>query len=518
MEYMLISLSRSRNIIQMPFPEAARTSSRHRKQGKYLLGSVQQGEQIKLQMISVDHQQSPLQEVAPNSKQARTSSVGTERSACGVQLRCSTSNSSVASCEGKYNRCQNTFSTSTKIGDFIKDIPRSDPHNTSLVNDDTTKMDVNQRLSSISSTRDKQSEVPELSSSQILVQGQDFIRNSAQVIDRDQTSFRDVNINESDASQLQPSFKRSIIKEYEVPVVCSEQTSEPLGQSSLTMNGSRELLEVARRHQQTQNDDVDQTPDSFQNVQNDFLVSGNHVLMDFSSKREPTSDLVNTPYDPHPPKSRVTSPESQSRPPSRRSNCGITITRPVSAKNIQPACTSDSRVLQSGSPSKITKFYNGTKQQAPTHGASHKRQPIIASDLMSDYHKFMANGAQYCEILSDYERQRVLVEAQQNEINQLKASNQSSKQQLVDLHAGKVELDEKIKKLTDLSSKYKKHMNDVVKSQKFLKVQGIDLQKTAKEAVAAYSLTQSMLQKIRDGVKEMKELRAPVETSSKHAY
>jgi hypothetical protein len=214
--------------------------------------------------------------------------------------------------------------------------------------------------------------------------------------------------------------------------------------------------------------------------------------------------------------SRVPSPalsEVESRPPSRRSNLGKAVSRPLSAGTLQSTGNFDSRVLHSGASVRVTKPLMRGKVSAPVLGPPPQIRIPRTAEMLSDYHKFIASGARYAEILQEYEFQKELLEAQKVEIDQLNNSNQSSKRELVTLQSHKTILDERVKKLTDLGSKYKRHMNDVVKTQKFLKLQAVEFQKTAKEAVDAYTANEVVLQSIRVGIKEVRSLQASVEAS-----
>lgn len=223
----------------------------------------------------------------------------------------------------------------------------------------------------------------------------------------------------------------------------------------------------------------------------------------------------------HPPTeiSRVASPAEEDdqfpRPPSRQQHASRGIVRPVSRKGSKSA--DSSRTVSHASKAKVTKTHRSQKP-ATTGDGSHSHLSADVNDLRHQYQTFMASGSQICDVLADYQEQKVTLEAQLIEIAQLKTSGQKNDEQLQALQAEKLQLDEKIKKLTDSSSKYKRHINEVVKTQKFLKAQSIDIRKLETEAVEIMPVLKNReitLESLHAGIKEVRELKAFVDNLGK---
>lgn len=344
--------------------------------------------------------------------------------------------------------------------------------------------------------------------SNIEIEAQDHLKNIVQVIDRGRTRSRAIGSDQSVMKEPFPISKQFVNQEPSNFLAPTAPSVASLNQTPLMTKSSDELMNETNSNDGTRNLHSDIADDVSVRHEQEGMVAIEHPIEStFDHRVAPgppstAGDSFLVPWH--------TQSELQSRPPPRRSNLGNAISRPLSAKNLQPAGSIDCRTLQPVTSTRVNKSHSVVKQLGQ-QGPSQKSRLIPASELMLDYHKFVANGAQYIEILHDYERQGKLLETQKVEINLLKTSDQSTKQELMALQVEKLALDEKIKKLTDLSSKYKKHMNDVVKSQKFLKAQAVEFQKTAKEAVNTYKGTESLLQRIHVGIKEVKECRASVD-------
>jgi len=236
---------------------------------------------------------------------------------------------------------------------------------------------------------------------------------------------------------------------------------------------------------------------------------------------ETASMGADDPEFPDPPPSTGSSPQCLSpkrtdfisRPHSSRSNLGKPMTRPLSEKALQTAEIFDDHGSRSTSGIKKSR---GSQTQPATHqpssSMSERQRAHPTTELLSDYHKFLANGKQYANMLLDFERQKEIVEAQKREIEELKKSDQTSKQQITRLESERKILDEKVKRLTDHCSKYKNHMNDVVKSQKFLKAQAAEMKQKAQDIFDTRAKAQAegaaLLLKLGDVIKEAKEIRA----------
>jgi hypothetical protein len=202
-----------------------------------------------------------------------------------------------------------------------------------------------------------------------------------------------------------------------------------------------------------------------------------------------------------------------SRSHSSRSNLGKPMNRPLSDKALHTAEIVDEHGTHSTSG--VQKSCGNQTRPAthrPSSSMSERQRANPTTELLSDYHKFLANGMQYANMLLDFERRKEVVEAQKREIEDLKKLDQTSKQQITKLESERKILDVKVKRLTDHCSKYKNHMNDVVQSQKFLKAQAAEMKQRAKDIFDARAKAQAegaaLLLKLGDAVKEAKEIRA----------
>ena len=209
--------------------------------------------------------------------------------------------------------------------------------------------------------------------------------------------------------------------------------------------------------------------------------------------------------------------EAQSRPQSRRSNHGSSMTRPLPQDELRAQGGSDSIILQpTHSASKVKKPSRGQRHGSPVvqyismaNGAPHQVKPGAA--LLHDFRNFLETATQREGIVKNYEKQ---LDLQKEEIAKLKISSESSQINIDRLESEKVALNQKVQKFRELSSKYRKHMNEVVLSQKYLKSEAELLKETSrkvsKEALEAentfYAAT-DVLQKIETATKDAKTLR-----------
>lgn len=486
---LLTVLNRSRSRIVMPFPDAVPTPGRRLKQGKYLHSSAQQADPLEPPLSSVGFSRPPLQNMTPNIKHDK--SPNAEQTESEHQHQRSTSNTSTTSGEWEYHQRRNSPSAEAQPIDRVSH-EKGDP-----------KKGSSHRSSSSMSVNCNQLEHP----------GRGHPPETTQAIDRGRT--RDNSVTKEPLSYS----KQFLAQESDNFLVSAGLSVGALRQPSSTRKSSNELLDVVHSN------------GDFQNLYSDIAsaVSVHHEQEGMIAIEYPVEPVFDHKAAPNSPsmaedsfrvswhaQSKLHS-RPPSRPPSRRSNSGKAMSRPLSANNLQPTATAgvDPRALQPTTSAKVKKTHSAVKHLVLTQGLPQKPRSIAASELMLDYHKFVANGAQYIEILHDYERQGEFLEAQKAEINLLKMSDQSTKQQLLAVQAEKSTLNEKIKKLMDLSSKYRKHMNDVVKGQKFLKTQAVDFQKATKEIVNTYRGTESLLQKIRVGIEEVKAHRASIEAFGK---
>lgn len=226
--------------------------------------------------------------------------------------------------------------------------------------------------------------------------------------------------------------------------------------------------------------------------------------------------------------SRVQS-EVPSRPQSRRSNCGKPMTRPVPTQELRPQGVLESVAQRETHSSKVTKSNNAlnnlnsseasTRPAISEHGGPKSRP---SPKLFEEYKKFLQNGQEMLDIMKDYEQQSQLVEAQKTEIEKLRDTNASTIKQVQALEKERTELADKLKKFAELSSKYKKHMNDVVKAQKYLKSQAMEIQtrtqaaiESTKIAAETHAAQEAALKQVQKVKKNAKDLRVPAEKSDK---
>jgi hypothetical protein len=220
------------------------------------------------------------------------------------------------------------------------------------------------------------------------------------------------------------------------------------------------------------------------------------------------------------------------RPQSRRSNCGKPIMRPMPPQDLHPQGGIETIPHRGSRSTKIKKSNSGSTNQilsetSAKHVASgqHRQQLRPPPKFFEDYKNFLEKGQKILDTMKDYERQNQLVESQKIEIEKLRDTSDSSIKQIKELESEKADLTNKLKKFAEISSKYKKHMNDVVKAQKYLKSQANEIQKNTKEVVesmkkegethtATYTATKAVLQKIEIAITDAKSIRAPAEESA----
>lgn len=205
--------------------------------------------------------------------------------------------------------------------------------------------------------------------------------------------------------------------------------------------------------------------------------------------------------------------ESVARPDSRRSNQGKTMTRPFASGMLGPQSSFETSRLADAS-TRITKSIskrNNTADAVPKDvKATQQLQSNPKSTVMS-YKEFLEQGAQYIQAIEKNEEQLVLIESQTLEISRLKETSESTQQRLQTLQSEKESLNRKIQKYEELSSKYRNHINEVVKSQKFLTKQAHDLKQVSSEAVAAQKNKEATLKKIQSAIEDARSLRVPAE-------
>jgi len=219
-----------------------------------------------------------------------------------------------------------------------------------------------------------------------------------------------------------------------------------------------------------------------------------------------------------------------SRPQSRRSNCGNKITRPLTAQDLRPQGVIESAVQRGKHSTKIKKSGNTPSNPIPS-GASvssavqssgqQRGNSAPRPKFFQEYKAFLANGQQILEIIEDYEHQSQKIEAQNTEIKRLRDASDSAIDQVRALESEKASLTEKLKKCVELGSKYRKHMNDVIVSQKYLKSQAQEIQKSTKDAIESMTFAvknQATLSKIEKAVEKAKSIRISQEELERGIY
>ena len=209
--------------------------------------------------------------------------------------------------------------------------------------------------------------------------------------------------------------------------------------------------------------------------------------------------------------------EIPSRPQSRRSNCGNKITRPLTAQDLRPQGILEAAAERTIQSMKIKKPGNApsnpTASEAsvkPAVASGHQREATKARPkFFQEYKAFLDNAEQLLEFMEDYDLQSKKIEAQKTEIKKLRDTSDSAINQVRALEKEKADLTDKLKRFSEISSKYKKHMNDVIISQKYLKSQAQEIQKSTRDAVAKTRLAvenHATLVKIEEAVKKAKDI------------
>jgi hypothetical protein len=163
-------------------------------------------------------------------------------------------------------------------------------------------------------------------------------------------------------------------------------------------------------------------------------------------------------------------PPSQphSRPQSALSNTAkARAARSLTSDEPHTQGVTESVVLGNGHPMRVQKPAGGINRRAKSNqkASTQAQIPKLTADGLRAFQQFMPGIA---EVLQECEDQKTILESQQAEIKKLNLSNNESKKQIENLNNDKVILTAKIKKFTEISAKYKAHMNDVVQAQKYL--------------------------------------------------
>ena len=194
-------------------------------------------------------------------------------------------------------------------------------------------------------------------------------------------------------------------------------------------------------------------------------------------------------------RSRVSSrAQSESRPDSRRSNQGRAL-RPFNDADFGHRLHNTGR--HHAASAKVL------KSSATHNSLSTANTPKGKKYSLASYKEFLRRGENYQEVFQQCEEQQALIDVQKSEIVEMQKSDASCQQQIKALEAEKATLTQNMKKFTDMSSKYKTHMNEVVKAQKYLTSQAARIQKESSEILQA----RTIFDKIKKAIEEAKDLR-----------
>ena len=186
--------------------------------------------------------------------------------------------------------------------------------------------------------------------------------------------------------------------------------------------------------------------------------------------------------------------QSESRPDSRRSNQGRAL-RPFNDADFSHRLPTTGR--HHAASAKVL------KSSATQNSLSTANTPKGKKYTLASYKEFLRKGESYQEVFLHCEEQQALIDAQKSEIVDMQKSDASCQQQIKALEAEKATLTQNMKKFADMSSKYKTHMNEVVKAQKYLTSQAARIQKESSEILQA----RTIFDKIKKAIEEAKDLR-----------
>ncbi|KAI9054353.1 hypothetical protein LZ554_001516 [Drepanopeziza brunnea f. sp. 'monogermtubi'] len=170
--------------------------------------------------------------------------------------------------------------------------------------------------------------------------------------------------------------------------------------------------------------------------------------------------------------------------------------------------------------SRVMKVMKAVNRQSQGSGAVRPNSPAPNNgSILTGYQNFLKQGVGFEEAIRGYDEQKALIESQQFDIMNLQQAQYSSRKRIEALEAQKADLTQKIQKFAGKSSKYKNHINDVVKSQNFLKKEANGILKESSEIknaltgyIAAQSRKDANLDQIKAAIQEAKKIGATVQT------
>jgi hypothetical protein len=212
--------------------------------------------------------------------------------------------------------------------------------------------------------------------------------------------------------------------------------------------------------------------------------------------------------------------EPQSRPQSALSNTARTRSRPLVTDGHQTTGVSEAGALNNKHPMKVQKSSRDSSRNTRSMNLhsqvdTNYQNPLGAISSLRAFFHFLP-GVE--EALKGFEVQQSVLESQQAEINKLSRTTQESKKQIQSLLQEKMTLTAKIKKFTEISAKYKAHMNDVVLAQKHLmneskefKIESAKIREEAKAALKARADREIIENRIKILIRGVKDMRPSTE-------
>ena len=198
------------------------------------------------------------------------------------------------------------------------------------------------------------------------------------------------------------------------------------------------------------------------------------------------------------------------------SNLIIPILEKVPGTCDQFELSSDRRVVQYNNNASVKKPNPRHNHRTEVHRYSSPpiQQPRPISKVAQAQENLIKHNQEVEDILNECQLQKEVIQLQQSELESFKASKSESCEKIQSLEADKGALKAKIKKLEQLSIKYKNHMNEVVISQKHLMRESQRIQKVQTDIKifqASYDTQEVHIKKLESLLHEAKEFRAPAE-------
>jgi hypothetical protein len=212
--------------------------------------------------------------------------------------------------------------------------------------------------------------------------------------------------------------------------------------------------------------------------------------------------------------------QPQSRPQSALSNTAKLRSRPLGTDDLVPEGVSEDPALNIQHPTKVQKSTGdpnraggGVKSQPQSNN---QQQDPLAT--LRSIRGFCQNYSTVEEAVKEWNYQKRVLESQQAEIEKFNLSTEESKRQIELLQTEKAALTAKLKRFTDISARYKAHMNDVVQAQKHLmdekskiKNDSAKIREESKAALQTRADRENHEEKLRIMIQCAKDIRPSVE-------